>query len=72
MQYICTSFGADHKFIESIEFRMLINIPFAAAILFPLSVQRDMSSLRYAGVASVGALTYTLLVLVIEAPFYYN
>ena len=72
MQYICTSFGADENFIESVEFRMIINIPFAAAILFPLSVQRDMSSLRYAGVASVGALTYTLLVLVVEVPWYYK
>ena len=51
---------------------MLVNIPFAVFILFPLSIQRDMSSLRYAGVASVAALSYTLLVLGIEMPFYYS
>ena len=50
---------------------MLINIPFAAIVLFPLSVKRDMSSLRYAGMASVAAMTYTLIVLVVEAPWYY-
>ena len=51
---------------------MLVNIPFAIFVLFPLSIQRDMSSLRYAGVASVAALSYTLLVLVSEMPFYYS
>ena len=66
------SLGMDRKFVESITMRMLINIPFAAAILFPLSAMRDMSSLRYAGVASVGALTYTMIVLVVEMPWYYK
>ena len=38
----------------------------------PLSLKRDMSSLAFAGVMSVGALLYTLIVLVIETPFYYQ
>ena len=58
--------------MESIEFRCLVNIPFSVAVLFPLSVQRDMSSLRYAGVASVAAMTYTLIVLCVEMPWYYQ
>ena len=62
----------DEATVESITFRALVNIPFAAAILTPLSAQRDMSSLRYAGVASVVALSYTLVVLVVEAPWYYK
>ena len=72
VQYVFASFGMNKSDVESFEFRMCVNIPFAALILFPLSVQRDMSSLRYAGVASVAALTYTLIVLVIELPFYYQ
>ena len=71
MQYVFKAFGMDKGFVESITFRMLVNIPFAAAVLFPLSVQRDMSSLRYAGVASVAAMTYTMVVLVIEMPWYF-
>ena len=35
-------------------------------------MKRDMSSLAFAGVFSVAALTYTLFVLVIETPFYYK
>ena len=58
--------------MESVTFRMMINIPFAALILFPLAVQRDMSSLRYAGMAAIVAMTYTMIVLVAEMPFYYQ
>lgn len=65
-------FGVSSDTVETLEFRALINIPFAAAILAPLSAQRDMSSLRYAGMASVAALTYTLIVLVVECPFYFQ
>ena len=72
IQYICTSFDMDEKFVESITFRCIINIPIAVIILFPLSNMRDMSSLRYAGVASVVALTYTMIVLIVECPFYYK
>ena len=62
----------DEHFVESVTFRCIINIPLAALILFPLSSLRDMSSLRYAGLASVAALTYTLVVLVVELPWYYK
>ena len=41
-------------------------------ILLPLSLKRDMSSLAFAGILSVVALFYTMLVLVIETPFYWK
>ncbi len=62
----------DDDFLESFEFRLCVNVPIAAVILFPLSMKRDMSSLAIAGVVSVGALFYTLIVLVVETPFYYK
>ena len=71
-QFVFVSFGADKSWVETLTFRMLVNIPVAAVILFPLAVQRDMSSLRYAGVAAVAAMTYTMVVLVVEMPFYYE
>lgn len=49
-----------------------MNGPIAGLILFPLSLKRDMSSLAFAGIMSVVALTYTLLVMMIETPFYFN
>ena len=62
----------DDNFLEAFEFRLIVNAPIAGVILFPLSMKRDMSSLAFAGVFSVAALTYTLFVLVIETPFYYK
>ena len=59
-------------FFSTIEFRMVVNAPIAGLILLPLSLKRDMSSLAFAGVASLGALTYTLIVLIVETPFYYK
>jgi amino acid permease len=62
----------DDYFLESFEFRLCVNVPIAMLILLPLSLKRDMSSLAFAGVLSVAAILYTLLVLIIETPFYYN
>ena len=62
----------DDDFIDSFEFRLIVNVPIAAVILLPLSLKRDMSSLAFAGVLSVIAMVYTLLVLVIETPFYWK
>ncbi len=62
----------DDDFLESFEFRLCVNVPIAALILFPLSMKRDMSSLAFAGVLSVVALFYTLIVLIVEVPFYYQ
>ena len=61
----------DDNFLQSFEFRLCINLPIAGLILLPLSLKRDMSSLAFAGILSVVALFYTLLVLVVECPFYF-
>jgi amino acid permease len=54
----------------------LLNIGFtgglALFVLFPLSLKRDMSEFRYVSLASIGALTYTGIVLIVEIPEYYT
>ena len=62
----------DDNFLESFEFRLIVNAPIAAVILLPLSLKRDMSSLAFAGVLSVISLAYTMLVIVVETPFYWK
>jgi len=62
----------DSDFMDSFEFRLIVNLPIAGVILLPLSLKRDMSSLTFAGILSVIAITYTLIVLLIETPFYYQ
>jgi len=64
--------ASDSDFLHSFEFRLLVNVPIAGVILLPLSLKRDMSALAFAGVLSVASLTYTLLVLVVETPFYWR
>lgn len=63
---------SDYDFLDTFEFRLIVNVPIAALILFPLSLKRDMTSLAFAGVISVIALFYTLLVMIVESPFYYR
>ena len=41
-------------------------------IFLPLSLQRDLSSLSKAGIVSIGAITYTSIVLIVEAKWYYD
>jgi len=64
--------SGDDDFLDSFEFRLCVNVPIAGVILLPLSLKRDMSDLAVAGIVSVGALCYTLLVMVIEMPFYWK
>ena len=74
INYMCKallSSSADH-FLDSFEFRLCVNVPIAGLILLPLSLKRDMSDLAIMGIVSVGALLYTLLVLIIEVPFYWK
>ena len=52
-------------------FRAAVNVPVALLVLFPLSIQRDMSSLAFAGLMSILALVFTLLVVMGETPSYY-
>lgn len=62
----------DEEFMASFEFRLIVNLPIALCILLPLSLKRDMSALMFAGVLSVIAITYTLIVLIAETPFYWR
>ena len=52
--------------------RALISAPIALVVLFPISLKRDMSSLAFAGLMSILSLTYTLIVIIVEAPFYHK
>ena len=47
-------------------------IPTAILILFPMSLLKDMSAFRHVSLASIGALMYTGVVLIIELPSYYD
>jgi len=69
--YICDEFGANSKFVDTIEFRALIGYPATLFCFFPLSLLRDMSAFAVGGLLSLIALFYTAAVMVIEAPFYY-
>ena len=60
------------EFSETIDFRALVNIPVAALIFLPLSAQRDLSALSKAGIVSIGAITYTSIVLIAESKYYYD
>jgi len=64
--------GVDPDFLDSMKFRAYVGIPAAAFCFFPLSLLRDMSSLSYASFVALVALFYTLLVLVVECPFFYQ
>jgi hypothetical protein len=41
-------------------------------VLFPMSLMTDMSAFRYASLASIGALVYVGIVLLVELPKYFN
>ena len=57
---------------DSIGVIILFTIFSAVFLLFPLSMKREMSAFRYVSLASIGALCYTGVVLIIELPEYYN
>lgn len=69
--YICSNLGVNEEWTQTCEFRAIVAIPLGYLVLFPLSSLRDISSLRYATMASIFALTYTCLVLVVEC-YWYN
>lgn len=64
--------AADKDFIGDWKFRAAEGIPIAAAVLFPMSLIKDMSGFRYISFASIGALFYTGIVLICEMPAYIN
>ena len=57
---------------ESTEMIIGFTLVSAVCILFPLAMKRDMSAFRYISLASIGALAYTGVVLLIELPEYYQ
>lgn len=40
------------------------------AVIFPLSLKRNLSSLNYVSLVSLVAIAYILLVIVVETPYY--
>ena len=62
----------DEDFVNSQKFVFIQSIPTAFLILFPPSMKRDMSAFKYASLISIGCLSYTGIVLIIEMPKYYG
>jgi hypothetical protein len=60
----------DKEFLGSIKFRAIQGIPTAILVLLPMSLIRDMSGFRYVSFASIIALIYTGVVLLVELPDY--
>jgi MFS-type transporter involved in bile tolerance (Atg22 family) len=60
----------DVIFLESWKFRAIQGVPIAIIALLPMSLIRDMSGFRYVSFASIIALFYTGIVLLVELPDY--
>jgi amino acid permease len=71
-KYLCSKFGMSDDTVNSTMFSIYQAVPTAIFILFPMSMKKDMSAFRYVSLASIGALFYTGVVLIIELPSYYN
>lgn len=70
--YVADMLGANATFVDSIGFRALVGGPATLFCFFPLSTMRDMSAFAIGGLASLVALFYTAIVMVVECPFYYS
>ena len=62
----------DEEFVNGTWFPYIVSVPTALLILLPLSLMTDMSAFRYVSLLSLGALLYTAIVLIVEAPGYYK
>ena len=73
-KYVCLKFGMSEEFTASdnMTTSSYQAIPTAIFILFPMSMLKDMSAFRHVSLASIGALLYTGIVLLIELPAYYK
>ena len=71
-KYIIKQFGVSEETAESFEVVLGFTVISSVCFLFPLAMKRDMSAFRYVSLASIGALLYTGLVLLIELPEYYS
>ncbi|CDW79264.1 UNKNOWN [Stylonychia lemnae] len=70
LRNVVTQLGGSKDFTEGWEFRAIVGAPIAACILMPMSMIKDMSGFRYISFASIFALFYTGVVLLIEMPEY--
>ena len=73
-KYVCSKFGMSDDLTSDDNHTISAYqaIPTAIFILFPMSLLKDMSAFRHVSLASIGALMYTGVVLIIELPSYYD
>lgn len=53
-------------------FKVIQSMITTICLIFPLSLAKSMSALRYISLVSIGAIIYTLVVMLIELPKYYD
>lgn len=53
-------------------FKVLQTVGTTVLFIFPLSLAKSMSALRYVSLVSIGAIIYTLIVMLVELPRYYD
>ena len=58
--------------VDTTTFGLYQSVPTAFLILLPLSLKEDMAAFRYVSLASILCLVYTGIVLIVEAPSYYQ
>lgn len=68
--YVANAFGLSSVYVSSIEFRAITNTAIALIVLIPISLLRDISSLAFASILSLVALTYTGILMFAELPYY--
>ena len=64
--------GADKSIVKNYWVIAGQKIGTAIFLLYPLCIMRDMSSLSYASLISIITMSYTIIVVIIEAPFYFK
>ena len=64
--------GLDEDDVNALLPRALQISLVAIFILYPLSIMKDMSSLSYAALASIVTIAFTLAVVIVEMPSYFN
>ena len=68
--YIVNAFGVSQEYTDTSKFRAIANIPLDIALVIPLSIMRNISSLAFVSLLTVLALIYCALLLLVEAPWY--
>ena len=77
-KYVCEQLGMDKSWTgdeisgHSLLMSIYQGVPTAFVVLLPLALMKDMSAFRYVSLASIGALAYTGIVLIVELPGYYD